>query len=124
MNPAYRGLRSPSPPLLRKPSQRLRRTTTAYLLRRPIWLLCAVLVVLFSLQSSFFLTTFNLSNILFQCSLIGFLAVGLTPVVISGNIDLSVGAIVGLSSCLAIGLQPLGALQAVAIAVAAATRLG
>jgi ribose transport system permease protein len=112
------------PALLQKPSQRLRKTATAYLLRRPIWLLCAVLVVLFSLQSSFFLTTFNLSNILFQCSLIGFLAVGLTPVVISGNIDLSVGAIVGLSSCLAIGLQPLGLLPAVAVAIAAATGIG
>jgi ribose transport system permease protein len=104
--------------------QHPRKTTAARLARLPIWLFCAALIALFSLQSPFFLTTFNLSNILFQCSLIGFLAVGLTPVVISGNIDLSVGAVVGLSSCLAIGLQPLGALQAVAIAVAAATCLG
>lgn len=92
--------------------------------RNPVWLVLAALIVLFSLQTPFFLTVFNLSNILYQAALIGFLAVGLTPVLINGNVDLSVGAMVALSACLAVGLQSIGFLPALAIAILACTLLG
>lgn len=92
--------------------------------RNPVWLILVALIVLFSLQTPFFFTVFNLSNILYQAALIGFLAVGLTPVLINGNVDLSVGAMVALSACLAVGLQPIGFLPALAIAILACTFLG
>lgn len=90
----------------------------------PIWLLALALAAGFGLASPFFLTPVNLSNILVQCALIGFLAAGLTPVIISGNIDLSVGATVGLTACLAVGLQPYGAPTAVLAALGAGLALG
>jgi ribose transport system permease protein len=92
--------------------------------KHPIWLLCGALVIFFAIQSTYFLTTLNLSNVLFQCSLIGFLAIGLTPVMVSGNIDLSVGANVGLAACLAIGLQPLGLAPAIGLAILGAAGVG
>lgn len=60
-------------------------------------LLCAVLAV----ASDAFLTTGNLLNILRQTSLLFLMASGLTLVVLGGGLDLSVGANVGLSVCLA-----------------------
>ena len=96
----------------------------AFFKRRPIWILCVILIAFFASQSRFFLTTFNLSNILFQCSLIGFLAVGLTPVVISRNIDLSVGAIAGFAACIAIGAQTFGLTFALLMALGVATCIG
>ena len=48
-----------------------------------------------------FLTTNNLLNVLRQASLVFFMASGLTLVILTGKIDLSVGATVGLSACLA-----------------------
>jgi ABC-type xylose transport system permease subunit len=53
-----------------------------------IWIIAAVLFGLFSTIAPGFLTVFNLSSLLSEGVLVGFLAVGLTPVIISGNIDL------------------------------------
>lgn len=97
----------------------------AYLARNPVWLLGLALFLFFSVSTSHFLTVYNLSNVLFQCALVGLLAVGLTPIIISGNIDLSVGAIVGLSSCLVIGMQnQLGLPGAIAAALGSGVALG
>ena len=98
----------------------------ALVLRRsPIWVLAVLLFVGFSLASPHFLTPFNLGNIIAQSAMIGFLAVGLTPVLISGNIDLSVGSVLGLSACLVIGLQAdVGLPMAVALTLAAGAGLG
>lgn len=82
-----------------------------YFARNPVWILAAGLFVFFAVSSSHFMTMYNLSNVLFQSALIGLLAVGLTPVIISGNIDLSVGAVVGLAACLVVGLQELLGLE-------------
>lgn len=90
-----------------------------------VWVLTVLLVLGFATQSPFFLSFYNLSNIFLQAALIGFLAIGLTPIVISGNIDLTVGAVVGLAACLAIGLQdPLGLWGAIFIAILAGLGLG
>lgn len=55
-------------------------------------------VVGLSLYSPFFLTLRNLKNILNQMSTYLLLAVGMTFVIISGGIDLSVGAVIALSA--------------------------
>jgi ribose transport system permease protein len=69
------------------------------------WPLLVVLCVFFAMQNSQFLDPFNINIILGQTVLIGVLAVGLTPLAISGNIDLSVGAIAALSTCVAVVVQ-------------------
>ena len=53
-----------------------------------------LLCVVVSLLSPHFLTTTNLLNILQQISIVSVIAVGMTFVIISGGIDLSVGSIV------------------------------
>jgi len=66
----------------------------------------AVLCILLSvspLTSSSFLSQKNVFNVLRQISTNMFLACGMTMVIILGGIDLSVGAIIGLSGCLAAG---------------------
>ena len=78
---------------------------TKWLLRNHIWVFLALTMIVFSLASPYFLTLNNLGNILTQGAFIGILAVGMTMVMIDGEIDLSVGAILALASALAIGLQ-------------------
>jgi len=62
-----------------------------------VFLICVVL----SFASEAFLTTNNLLNVLRQASLLFFMASGLTLVILTANIDLSIGATVGLSACVA-----------------------
>ena len=64
-----------------------------------IWLLFG------SLTGGVFLSTRNFSNLLRQMTIISFLAIGMTPVIITGNIDLSVGAMTGFISVIAAYLQ-------------------
>jgi ribose transport system permease protein len=60
-------------------------------------LLCAAL----SLASDAFATQANIMNVLRQASLLFFMASGLTLVVLTAGLDLSVGANIGLSACVA-----------------------
>jgi ribose transport system permease protein len=60
-------------------------------------LICAALTVV----SDSFLTLNNILNVLRQASLMFFIAAGLTLVVLTAGLDLSVGANVALSACLA-----------------------
>jgi len=62
-----------------------------------VLLICLVL----SSLSEAFLTTNNLLNVLRQASLLFLMASGLTLVILTAGIDLSVGANVGMSACLA-----------------------
>ena len=62
-----------------------------------VLVLCAAL----SLLSDAFLTPGNVLNVLRQTALVFLLASGLTLVILTGGLDLSVGANVGLSACLA-----------------------
>lgn len=81
------------------------RQTVSWLFRNHIWVFLALTVLVFSLASPYFLTLNNIGNILTQGAFIGILAIGMTMVMIDGEIDLSVGAILALASALAIGLQ-------------------
>ena len=57
----------------------------------------ALLVTLLTVLSPHFLTVSNLSNVLEQTSINAVIAVGMTFVILSGGIDLSVGSLVALS---------------------------
>src|SRR6476659_1299686 len=51
--------------------------------------------------NSIFLTPRNLSNLMTQMSVTGILAVGMLMVIVSGNIDLSVGSVLGFAGGIA-----------------------
>lgn len=91
-----------------------------------VWLLLLVACLLFAVMSPHFLTAFNIGNVLTQAAFIGLLSIGMTLVILNGEIDLSVGAVLALASALAIGLQNAGWPTAAAIAagLAAGTALG
>lgn len=60
-----------------------------------------VLILLFLLRNHFFLSAGNIFNLIQQNASLSIVAIGMTFVIISGNIDLSSGSIIVLSSCLA-----------------------
>ena len=60
-----------------------------------IFLALVLLFVFFSFATPHFFNAGNLLNIIRQVSLIGILAMGMTMVIVTGEIDLSVGAIYG-----------------------------
>ena len=79
-----------------------------------------VIAVALSFASPLFLTRTNLLTLLDQAAVFGIVAVGMTFVVLTGGIDLSVGAIAGLAGIvLGLALQhvsvPLACLAAVAV---------
>ncbi len=75
-----------------------------YLRANPIVLVLLLLAIVFGALSDNFLDPGNVSNILRQASLLGFVALGMCFVILGGGIDLSVGSIVALSSVLVTGL--------------------
>jgi ribose transport system permease protein len=64
----------------------------------------ALLVVVLSILSPYFLTWTNFINVLRQASLQFMMSAGLTIVVLTAGIDLSIGAVLGLSACIAASL--------------------
>jgi ribose transport system permease protein len=60
-----------------------------------------LLSIVLAVSSEAFLTTSNVLNVLRQASLTFLIASGVTLVIIAGGIDLSIGANVGLSACMA-----------------------
>lgn len=74
------------------------------LLKGRTFIVLAILVVLFSILSSNFLAPATLTMIAKHVALYGILAIGMTYVIITGGIDLSVGSVVGLAGMVAGGL--------------------
>jgi ribose transport system permease protein len=79
-----------------------------------------------TMTSDAFLTVPNILNVLRQAALLFLLASGLTLVVLAGGLDLSVGANVGLSACLAAtAMQATGSIGvAIAVGCLAGTLVG
>lgn len=67
-----------------------------------------ILVVVAAALSPVFLTPTNLLNILLEVAVTAILAIGQTYIIILGEIDLSVGAILGLSGAIAAGVLAKG----------------
>lgn len=87
--------------------------------------LALALAVVLSLSSPYFLTERNIFNILDQSVVIGIVAVGMTFVILTGGIDLSVGAVFGLTGIiLALLLQTLPIPLAIPITVLAGAAIG
>ncbi|HBM61974.1 MAG TPA: ABC transporter permease [Citreicella sp.] len=87
--------------------------------------LALVIAVGLSLMSPYFLTQNNIFNILDQSVVIGIVAVGMTFVILTGGIDLSVGSVAGLTGIvLGLALRDLPIPLAIAAAVAAGAFIG
>lgn len=71
-----------------------------------------------------FLTPENLLNVLRQNSMVGLMALGMTFVILTGGVDLSVGSLLAVSGMVAAVLSPRGTVVAMAGAVGAGTLLG
>ncbi len=80
----------------------IRRLTTL----APVWTLLAMWLF-FSIASSSFATWVNLNNILSQVATAGILAVGMTFVLLTGEIDLSIAAVMGLAAEMSVQLYHL-----------------
>jgi ribose transport system permease protein len=87
--------------------------------------LVALLMIILALASPYFLTASNLFNIMDQSVVIGIVAIGMSFVILTGGIDLSVGSIAGLSGIiLGLALRDLPIPLAIALAVSAGAAIG
>lgn len=82
------------------------------------------LVLLLSVTTPSFRTVGNMVNILKQVSIIGIISCGMTLVVISGCLDLSVGSVFSLLNVIIISLQQRSNILAVAVAFIVAILIG
>ncbi len=91
-----------------------------------IYLVLIALFLFFSIASKAFLTPENLFNILRQVAVVGIATVGMTFVMLTGGIDLSVGSMIGVTGIVAAELMVMGAhpVIAVIIALVAAVLMG
>jgi len=101
------------------------RAQLASLLQRQGALVALVAVAAFAFaRYERFLTEENLTNVLRQNSMLGLVALGMTFVILSGGIDLSVGSLVAVAGVTAAGLADRGLLVALLAGVGFATALG
>jgi ribose/xylose/arabinose/galactoside ABC-type transport system permease subunit len=75
----------------------------------------ALLIVIFSNTSRFFLTWDNFSNMLLSIALLGITAAGMTIVIICGGVDLSIGSNIALTGVIVGSILHGGSSQGVAI---------
>jgi ribose transport system permease protein len=101
------------------------RARVASFLQRQGALVALVLVAAFAFaRYERFLTEENLTNVLRQNSMLGLVALGMTFVILTGGIDLSVGSLVAVAGVVAASLAGRGLLVALAAGVAFAAALG
>ena len=89
-----------------------------------VLLMLLSLAVFASFRYETFLTPVNLMNIMRQNSMLAIVALGMTVVILSGGIDLSVGSLVALGGVVAAMLAGQGSFVAIAAGIASTTLLG
>jgi ribose transport system permease protein len=83
-----------------------------------------LLTIVFSVISSDFLSLRTVNTLFLLLPANGVVAIGVTMVMIIGELDLSVGGVLALSGLMMVKLLPLGAVQAVLISLAAGAFIG
>ena len=63
-----------------------------------VFLVLAIIWVIFQTQNENFLSSFNLTNLVLQIAAVGMISIGVTMILLLGEIDLSVGAVSGLAA--------------------------
>src|SRR4051794_19099471 len=61
-----------------------------------VFIVLALIWIIFQSQNDNFLTAFNLTNLVLQIAAVGMISIGVTLILLLGEIDLSVGAVSGL----------------------------
>ncbi len=101
---------------------------SALLAQYGILLVFVLLCVVLTFANPFFLTEQNISNVPRQTSINGILAIGMTYVILTGGIDLSVGSVLAFSSMVAASLvsgeQPQGVFVAIMAGLGTGAALG
>ena len=88
-------------------------------------LLALALAAALSVMTPYFLRTRNLLNVLDQSVVVGIVAIGMTFVILTGGIDLSVGSVLGLTGVLlGLSMHQVGVPLAILIAIAAGGTIG
>ncbi|HVF57100.1 MAG TPA: ABC transporter permease [Pyrinomonadaceae bacterium] len=104
---------------------KLARARLASFIQRQGALVALVAVCVFAtMRYGQFLTENNLTNVLRQNSMLGLVALGMTFVILTGGIDLSVGSLLAVAGVVAANLAGRGIVVALVAAVAVATLLG
>ena len=70
----------------------------AFLMKYIMYFVLILMCIIMAVASDKFLTTANLMTIVKQISIQSIVAIGMTMIIITGNIDLSVGSIVAFAS--------------------------
>ena len=83
-------------------------------------IICAVMTIL----SPVFLTVTNIRNVVRQSSIFGVMAIGMTFVILTGGIDLSVGSILAIAGAIAAGMLKGGAGMLPVVALALVIGIG
>ncbi len=96
----------------------------ALIFRAGAFLVLAALLIIASFISPTFATATNLLNILRQMAITGVISIGMTMVILTGGIDLSVGSVVALISVLVAGFQDHGTLFVVILGVIVGPLIG
>jgi ribose/xylose/arabinose/galactoside ABC-type transport system permease subunit len=90
----------------------------ALLNKYKMFLILLALVVLGAVMSPFFLSPTNLLNVIRQVSIIGIISIGMTFVILTGGIDLSVGPTTALSTIMIALLAGSNGIVAIIVALA------
>jgi len=79
------------------------------------FILFIIILIIATLLYDDFFTFLNFSNVLRQASILGIISIGMTLLIISGGIDLSVGSVLALSGILAANLSGKGIIVAILV---------
>ncbi|UOF90956.1 ABC transporter permease [Fodinisporobacter ferrooxydans] len=95
-----------------------------FIRNQPIWLVVILCLIIFGLSSPYFFTVSNLSDVLLQSSIIGFIAIAMTFIILNANIDLTVGSLLALSANIVVGFESHGMVLAVLASLLAGVVIG
>ena len=100
-------------------------TIAKKLLKEKMLLVLIMMFVVMSFLSPVFLTSINLVNMLYQISIYGVIACGMTVAIICGDFDLSVGSVAALSGLMLVILDTkIGLVPAILVTLVAGCVIG
>jgi ribose transport system permease protein len=104
----------------------IKQKAIGFLINQKMFIILIVLVLFLSLYTEFFLTFENIINIIFQIALNGIIAIGMTYLIISGELDLSVGSSVAFTGVVTVMLlrSELGLLPSILIGMLTGVLIG
>ena len=92
-----------------------------------VFIVLAIIWIIFQSQNDNFLSSFNLTNLVLQIAAVGMISIGVTLILLLGEIDLSVGAVSGFAAAVMAGLNTKhgwGPVPALAAALAVGLAIG